>query len=127
MGEGIAFIRQSALNPKPRIVWVCFQRLVDRFAIVSVPIGIIGLLQESQFAFADGKPRPLAIAHSFFQFFCAFEGSARRRNVMQTDERIGQAEVGHAQVWIQTQCLVEGTRGFDPNVGMHIGKPLVVE
>ena len=80
-----------------------------------------------EFSFADGKPRPLAIAHSFFQSFGALQRGTCRRNVLKADERVGQAEVRHGEVGVQAQRLMKRPRGFNPHVGMHVGKPLIVE
>src|SRR5260370_35745145 len=46
---------------------------------------------------------------------------------MKADEGIGQAEVRHAQIWVQAQCLMERAGRFNPNIRMHVRKPLVIK
>ena len=126
MSKGTGLIRQPTLDPQPRVVGIRFESLVDRLAVSGVTIGIPGVLDEFEFAFPDGEPRPLAITHPFFQCFRAFKRGPRRLHVLQANKSVSQTEVSHRQVWIHPQGLVKRTRRFNPNVGMQVGKPLIV-
>src|SRR6267154_5519546 len=126
MSEGTGLVCQPALDPEPGVVGIRFESLVDRLTVGGVTIGIPGVLDEFEFAFPDGEPRPLAFTHSFFQCFRPFKCGPRRPHVLQADKGVGPAEVSHRQVWIQSQGLVKRTCRFNPNVGMQVGKPLIV-
>src|SRR5262249_51338954 len=76
---------------------------------------------------AQADSRPFAWAGCGRQFLRAVKRGARRIHQIETAECAAETDIRHRQVGVEPQRLIEGTRGFNPNVTVQVRDTLKVE
>ncbi len=127
MRYGGTFIRQTALNPQPRVVRIGLQRVANGFAIGDILVRIPVAFQIIQLTVANHNPHLFALVELWRQFLRAPKGGARCGRVMQSDIGVGQAEKGHGQIGVQAQGLMKGADCVDPDERMSVRHALIVK
>ncbi len=70
--------------------------------------------------------QPIVLAGLGFERTRSIESTSRRRRLIEFGVRNRQPHVSHRETWIHPQRLIEGARGFDPQVAVQVRQALVV-